>query len=209
MKNILILFISIFSSQLVLGQVDTSWRYRFPSHEVQFGIGDPVTTDYFSFGNNRWFNHISDNNWFSPDVYNKTTFYTPAISASYLYRVVKWFSVGGSISFAGSYQQKYDKITDEKLGNVNHNLLTFMPYLRFSWFNRENVTLYSGIGYGMTFVFIKNTYQPEKPKFDFTTSGQFTAIGVTAGRKWFGYAELGFGYRGIISAGFGYKFGTR
>ena len=34
-------------------------------------------------------------------------------------------------------------------------------------------------------------------------------LGLSVGRKWFGFMELGYGSRGVINAGFGYRFNAK
>ena len=96
--------------------------------------------------------------------------------------------------------------SDEKLGNKSTHLVVLSPYIRFSYFNREKINLYSGIGLGIQAAFQTNI--PPNPSLRFSTNVacQLTFFGVSFGKKWVGSAELGLGYKGVFNMGIGYRF---
>ena len=102
-----------------------------------------------------------------------------------------------------------------------YNVFTLMPELRFSYLNREHVTLYSGISIGITKFFGKFTIlniEEEGPIHPYITTGDagnsaptlFASAHVTligmGWKHWFASAELGAGFKGIGAVGIGFEF---
>ena len=88
-----------------------------------------------------------------------------------------------------------------------------MPELRFSYFNRPHMTLYSALAAGAT-LFLGNVFYAD-PYESFYWENiqkvyptfQLTAFGIRAGgERFFGTFETGFGIKGIVSGGIGYAF---
>lgn len=138
---------------------------------------------------------------------------TPVFSFNYHYRLTKWFWVGAMVNYAYYKDHTdYQFHTDVVYTQRRMNCLTLMPELRFSYFNRPHVTLYSAIAAGTTLFLGKELYMGkfwdfrwEKSKV--TPSFQLTAFGVRAGGEHlFGSFELGIGIKGFASAGIGYAF---
>ena len=210
--------------------IHTFHRYKqkhkdepFPSelsrHEFQLNIGDPticlnnssigqVNYFYGPFHNNNTYN--SPMSWTQPVNEYPITRFVPTFSFNYHYRLSKWFWVGGLTTIAGLHNTWHDRFTDEVTGHGREVHVTWMPDFRFSYLNREHVTLYSGFGVGLEMISIRDPHQPYdwyKSLTNFALSYQLTAFGVKAGAKhWFGNLELGYGHKGIVSAGFGYEF---
>ena len=186
-------------------QLKLSWKTQRPRHEVQFGIGDAIfREDYYYDKYTPYFDfQIIDRNWFEEDVLTKREIYTPIISATYHYRLLRWLHFGGYISYAGIFSERINIITEESASFKTH-YFSIAPSIRFSYFDRKYVSLYSGLAIGVTNEFSKN-----KNQIITYIEGQLTAFGASFGNKWFGYAEFGYGNKGIISAGFGYRFNSK
>ncbi len=121
--------------------------------------------------------------------------------------IKRWLYVGGVATWTTGYEHVTSTVDHSRVDTFNYNNFTFMPVVRFAWLNRGIVQLYSGVGLGATY-----------EKYDDTLSSwvrgyhaayDVTFIGITVGRKWFGYFDIGAGNRGVISAGFGYRFNNR
>lgn len=96
--------------------------------------------------------------------------------------------------------------------NWNDQYITTMLDFNFYYLNNENVSLYSGVGAGASFVSSEVTSVTD-PKYnsnatDNTTllAFQLNAFGVRFGKSFGGFAELGFGYSGILNGGLYLKF---
>ncbi len=184
---------------------DSSWKIQRPRHELQFGIGDHVMYMNEVYDNYYYYYHERDVNWFDSDVYTKTRMYTPAFSATYHYRLLKWLSIGGFFSYAGAFATKENIITEENISCKDH-FIAIAPSIRFTYLNRKYVTLYSGLAVSMTWQFSVDDAGMKPWTY---VRGQLTGIGVSVGQKWFGFTELGYGNKGIVTAGFGYRFNSK
>lgn len=183
------------------------WRKQFKRHEFTIGIGDPARVNYHR-------NRTGTEPDFYPEVWlqNQPVFgnvYTTCpITLGYRFRVLKWLWVGGDISYCGFFGSFREPYTDQKVGAYRDHFISIMPAVRFSYLNREYVTLYSGIAGGIAFEFGK-TY----PDYKFHNNHlalQCTLFGVSAGNQsWFGFAELGWGFKGYANAGFGFRFQSK
>jgi hypothetical protein len=160
-----------------------NWNQNFSKHELMLSIGD-------SYLINIW------------NTFSNFPFYYPTFSFSYHYRLAKWFWLGCSVNYSHLYNSEW--------GGTNEEYLSFIANLRFSYLNRKNITLYSGIGIGLgggyyPYVF-RITSSGLVPYNNYFTTIQITALGVkVGGNKWFGDLELGVGYKGFVSLGAGYN----
>lgn len=188
---------------------EQDWRDYLHRHEVGIGIGDPFVARLYS----NYAPHIgcdvgmveSPAEWLNNDIHGDI-YTTCPISFHYLYRVTKFLWLGGNLSYCGFYGRKY---TAEGLipnGWINEHQVALMPTIRFSYLNKKYVTLYSGLSTGL--VLAVNGQGPDM-ECNLNFAGQLTAFGVSAGDKWYGYTEFGFGYKGFICAGFGYRFNSK
>ncbi len=188
---------------------DDMWKAELPRHEFQFNVGDPnlmITSSYLgasTLGSNTHM-HFKPSSLATPFQDYSIVRYVPTFSFNYHYRVSKWFWVGGLATFSGLNANFYDLTTDERIGHASEFYSTLMADLRFSYFNRKHVTLYSGLALGVIFDLARDNGMTI---LNIDSGGQLTAFGVKAGgNHWFGNVELGVGRKGYISTGFGYEF---
>lgn len=119
----------------------------------------------------------------------------------------RWLYVGGVATWTTGYERVSSIVDRSRVDAFNYNNITIMPVVRFAWLNRGIVQLYSGVGLGATYEFYENTLTTEIQSFG--VAYDVTFFGITVGRKWFGYLDIGAGNRGVISAGFGYRFNKK
>ena len=192
-------------------QVDTtSWKYTLPRYEIQFSIGDPLLGGllservHFTCCHSPNYPYVDMYEWFQEETYRKPTISTCALNLSFHVRLCKWFWLGVTASYIGWYTPIYSAVTGLRVGsNDTHNFL-LTPTVRFSWLNKELVTLYSGLGVG--FGFIQQDRYSQNSYLNFALGGQVTAVGVQVGKRWYGSAEVGIGSQGFLRLGFGYHF---
>lgn len=99
---------------------------------------------------------------------------------------IKWVSIG----LAGGMH-------DRPNGKFDYNLM-FM--ISGNWLTKEKFRLYSGVGYGVLAGYVKGD---GKPSHGF----QITPVGVSYGKRFFGFAELGTGWMFFPArAGVGFRF---
>lgn len=196
-------------SQLQAQQSDSiAQSYVYPRHECQFGIGDPLIMKMYSSEPFIFFDVFSDEqeNWFAPDTYRGMRVTTCPLTFSHMFRVKKWFWVGGLFSYTGIFNQEYDRATRDAVGYTKEHFFAIAPAIRFSWVNTKYVTMYSGISLGVMFSLLQTQ---QTKSFDIDPFFQLTSIGVSVGKKWYGFSELGIGAKGIVTAGFGYRFNVK
>ena len=169
-----------------------------PKHDIRVGIGTMsvptiVLLDTGSFDGALGYD-------FRRDMANCDTFRTPRYfvgnySLSYTYQERRWLQYGGMATFGASTCWRRDVATGEKIENLSQYCLSIMPTVRFNWFYREAVQLYSSVS--LCFV----------TDFDGVYMwGDAALLGCSFGRKFFGFAEAGLGVSGWLRAGIGYRF---
>lgn len=115
----------------------------------------------------------------------------------------EWLYLGGSFVWTGGFAKCYDYDNYQRVGTYSFNNFTLMPIVRFAWLRRGIVQLYSSLGVGVQYC-----------AYDYFSSRDWmlnaaydvTFFGVSVGRKWFGYMDIGAGNRGVFSVGLGYRF---
>lgn len=215
MKKIALLSMLLvcFSAASFAQEEEQDWRQVFPRNEFSIGIGDPAFASlqrgsiWDKLIYDRWYNEGDDlNDWFSPAQYHTNYVATCPIFVGYMYRLRKFLWLGGSVSYMGVFGKVFDARDDSFLYNHTETQIAFLPTVRFSYLNKKYVTLYSGLSTGFLLNFEKND---GSTNVYFHPTLQVTAFGVSAGRKFFGYTEIGWGYEGFITAGIGYRFNAK
>jgi hypothetical protein len=119
------------------------------------------------------------------------------------------------LGFSIGYQQFKSTYVDAffesfPAGETQTHFLSIMPQFRFHYIPVDSwLGLYSGAAVGLHYQVIDAR---DITLFDVESSGsvgfswQVTAIGVEVGNKFGAHAELGFGFKGIISAGLHARF---
>ena len=132
---------------------------------------------------------------------------TGAVSVSYGYRFYRWLDVGMVVSYYNEYHRLYDSFTNDYLGRVYNHHITLMPTVRFTWLDRKWVRMYSSLAAGATFYTQSQTKIKDEAHYNSQAfAGHITYLGITVGRSFFGFAELGLGAKGFATMGLGYKF---
>ena len=169
-----------------------------PKHDIRVGVGtlSAVTSlllDDWGYASGVPYDFRSD--MASTDTYLTPRYFVGNYSLSYTYHDRHWLQYGGTAVFGASTRWRKSAITGEKLDNLSYYSLSIMPTVRFNWFYREAVQLYSTISVGLV--------------TDFDEAylwGDLTLVGCSFGRKFFGFAEVGMGMAGWLRAGVGYRF---
>jgi len=115
---------------------------------------------------------------------------------SYHHRLENWFWIGANLNISSALE-RHSYITNPP--DIMTNIM-LVPSVRFSYLNKPNITLYSGLSCGFGLIL-----DYKYPGFRFFYQG--TLLGFSIGKKnFFGGGEIGFGYKGLLSAHFGYRF---
>ncbi|MCC8018662.1 MAG: hypothetical protein LIO85_02665 [Rikenellaceae bacterium] len=126
-----------------------------------------------------------------------------AVSLSYGYRALPWLAVKLSATYTGIYQKSYSAADGSRRDDLSRHYFYFMPGVDFFWLRRPCVEMYSGLEIGAGFV-VADDWDYSNKGF---AGGQLTLAGIRIGRgRFYFMSELGFGMRGIATAGGGIRF---
>ena len=128
------------------------------------------------------------------------------IHLSYAYTPKNSWFFGATIVYNGS---EYDVIAnDVNYGKQSYSYYTFAGEVGLNYLKKEYFRLYGLINLGLTYTDSEFTEKESGKKF---TSGdsvfdfQITPLGLSFGKKFGGFANLGFGYRGVANFGIYYR----
>lgn len=170
-----------------------------PKHDLRIGIGAASVTSIFAFDVG-----VDDYYYdFRQEMKRADTYLTPRTfvgnySLSYTYHDRRWLQYGGTVTFGASTRWRKDAATGQKIENLSRYALAVMPSVRFVWFYREKVQLYSSLSLGVVTDFD-----------DAYIWGDVALVGCSFGRKVFGFVELGGGMTGSARIGLGYHFNAK
>jgi hypothetical protein len=132
-------------------------------------------------------------------------FCTPAITISYTNEMKRWLALTINASYVGFFQREKEIETNTITDKYSSHRFTLYPMVRFSYFNRPLIRLYSALGLGIGFK-SGGWSSDNNNSSTYYTSGQATFFGVSVGKKLVASWELGIGSMGIATMGIGYRF---
>ncbi len=183
--------------------------YEHYNHEIRLTIGaSPIDHLYWGWGD-AFVGYNDDlihpNDFLYDGAYKNSCGY----ALSYMYSPRKWLSFGLYAGYTGWWQSQFSSTTNELNSTKYEHHIMIVPTVRFSYLNRRYVRLYSslGIGYGLCLERTKDSNGAVVQAYKTTFAPvQFTPIGVSVGRRLFGFAEVTVGSMANLSVGIGYKF---
>lgn len=135
------------------------------------------------------------------DYYSDTKA-TPAITAECLFRVNEWFEVGAELGYSSYSNQRFNGITDKEVAERNGQSFVVLPTAHVSYFQKDALTLYLGIGVGAGY-YPGFDNMAEKVAFEM----EFVPFGVEFGKRVYGFAEFCLGTAiNWLHGGIGYRF---
>ena len=175
--------------------------YNHGSNDFRFGFGYYALTPAGYTLNSEW-NPVLWNSLYDGVMYMPADWYT--FNLDYGYWVKDWLYVGMSLIWSGGFSKGINRDNEYQQVTFNYNCMTALPMVRFAWLRRQNVQFYSAVGVGYNYAI----YETNSGRRDTEHALAYdaTLIGMSVGRKFFGYLELGIGSRGIGRAGIGYRF---
>ena len=105
------------------------------------------------------------------------------------------------------HRSMYRYTNHTKIDTDRVDYIGFMPTVRFAWVRRGIVQVYSSVSLGAGLEIRDNIY--DKNIYEAFCAFDIKPLGLSVGRRFFGFIEAGYGTRGIINAGFGYRFNTK
>ena len=122
-------------------------------------------------------------------------------SISYHYRLTNWFWFGCCFNTIPTGDGHYVPIDY----NIQYSIA---PSIRFSYLNRPNATLYSGLSTGVGVLEKEGdwVYYERSRQLTAGIFFQLTVFGFSVGEKFFVGGEIGVGFKGLWCANVGYRF---
>lgn len=180
-------------------------------HEMRLGLGIVSDTSLGYTTDTSWnpaqgFTSIESSKYGDDDYYypGRTSWITMGFEGGRWFK--DWLYVGGAFVWTGGFDRLHHKATKKLIYTYQSHNFSLMPMVRFAWFRRGVVQLYSGLGVGVTVSHTNNVYSDE---MRLSASYDVTFFGVSVGRNFFGYFDLGAGMRGVFSFGLGYRFNNK
>jgi hypothetical protein len=126
---------------------------------------------------------------------------------TYHYSANSRFGFGGAIGGYSSWGDLVDRSSDLLVGDFKETNYIAAAELDYHWIMRRGFQVYSGAGFGVRIR--KGRYTDESGTESFSKAlptFHINAIGVRFGQKIGFFAEFGYGYKGMLSAGINAQF---
>lgn len=187
--------------------------FSFRRYEISVGGG--VYPGRAAFGYNTYSGYL-----FYPvgigNIYEASRYYekertSGSWTAAFTFNFTKVMALGASLSYEGGWSGLYRRSDGTKVTGCADNYISPLLTLRVSWLNRPLVRMYSSVGGGVAVNLTREATLEEGKRLpvesDVTFSFQVTPIGISVGRKLFGFAEAGIGHQYVGGFfGIGYRF---
>jgi len=198
MKRLLLILIIAFFSQNSFSQ---DYYRSYDHHDIMIGYGQFIP-DQFKSVYTSMLNDLYPSRRYVRDNYSSigTIFFT--------YRHIfknELFLWGITAGMSNSKSEIYN--VGQYEGELKRQFYTVAIEWEYRYVNQGPVQVYSGLGLGFTYATETLTPPPESSKSESTgnisnIAYQVNVAGVRLGKKYGGFVELGYGYKGIINVGF-------
>lgn len=189
--RVLLLVVSIFLFLTQGVQADDKDVPAFSRHEVRIGWGDQMFDKLMWHNTGYIVNTLPENQTL---LYEEKYRYTQHIFAEYSYSFYHWLSAGMLFDTSSCIWDDVIRngagVEVSRVANRYCTNLAFVPTVRFTYFRRPYVNLYSSIGVGLAINTgtTKNIYGK---KTIMGIAGNMTLLGISGNYKqWFASAEL-------------------
>ena len=129
---------------------------------------------------------------------------TQAFSLGYTQELSQWLSLGMQAAYSGVFQDQRLADTGITTDRRYTHRFALYPAVRFTYLNRPIIRLYSGAGLGVGMKWERDFFEHEARYRVFPT-GQVTFFGLSVGKQLFANWELGYGVKGYLTFGMGYR----
>ncbi|MDR1585250.1 MAG: hypothetical protein LBS07_03620 [Prevotellaceae bacterium] len=166
-----------------------------PKHELFAGYGLAGTSAVIEIFSDLLATSITSGGYQKKNVYWSGNFH-----AGYKFLPSKHTAVGLTYAYVKS---SGDILFETKKGSIEHAYNTAAGEFDFRYINNPYFKLYSSIGAGLTLYREKYEVPSKSAEINYKThfNFQFSPIGIKFGNSVGAFAELGFGYKGVIHAG--------
>lgn len=172
----------------------------FPRHGFKVGVAGVPVIEGLMFGRfGEKFPIPSDNPSYIYSDYEGPRYMLGHLTAEYSYNCSRKFTLAAVAYMSGMWKNVYD-YKGNRRGRESSVSVHILPTARFKYLDRPACTLYGSVGIGAWMSYDDNEFMA-------MPSVQVVPLGVTFGRKLYGFAESGFGMAFIgWSVGVGYRF---
>ena len=120
------------------------------------------------------------------------------------YRLTGWFTLSGYMMYNQFWRNTRDGFSGKPSGTEWSHVFAVAPEAKFTFMNKRYVQLYGSLATGLTFYKSPGAAFME---YEMYPHIQTVPFGISTGRKFFGFTELGFGTEFIgMRAGLGFRF---
>lgn len=135
----------------------------------------------------------------------------PSVGLSYTYRAKRWCEVGVAAAYTGTFNKRYSAFDGSQVGRGKEHFLVVLPTVRFVWMRRDLVRLYSTVSAGIVCSWLRTDYNYTSPLTVRSTifGAEFIPLGISVGRRVFGFAEVGYSERGWLNIGVGIRLNSK
>ena len=184
---------------------DAATRYRVPlvsnTTELRFGTAISSYTPLGYANDSTWDNNFNAGTLDDNLIVGNANWLTLGLEGGVW--IKEWLYVGGAFVYTAGFRAIRNYYTSVRVGTYNIGSYSLIPMVRFAWLRRGVVQLYSGVGLGLC---VAHYHDHGYVSWDSSLAYDVTFIGISVGRKVFGYCDLGAGSRGVLSLGIGYRF---
>lgn len=132
-------------------------------------------------------------------LYSSAERYWPCLSLNYQHSVKRWLSLGVKSTVGWRTGADRYVVSNDVYRRYSMCIASLLFNMRFSWLHRSCVSMYSSFGLG-ALAHIQFGDSWLVPMFDAAW------VGISVGKRVYGYAELGGGVGGVLRAGVGVRF---
>jgi hypothetical protein len=165
-------------------------------HEISVGYGLGTTSDFIDA-----FSDVLATALTGGEIRQDNENYSGAVHLAYKYLVMDRLGVGGTLAYEHVNADAWQG--GAKTGRLKRNYYTIAAEVDYRYIRRPLFTLYSGLGLGYTSH--NEKYLPDGGTESSDNTGHFnfhvTGIGARYGGRVGGFAEAGFGYKGLFCVG--------
>jgi len=225
-----LLLIANVNAQEIDSENNSDKNKPYPKHEIGFYIGAFPTIGIFTydvgllpFSKDPIFMHTNYRG--EKDGNYEKMYHLGSYMLNYNYRFSLKHSKGVSLSWVGKHIDIYEIYPTNGVNNADtvngrgwRHYFTLQGNYRYTYYRYDNVALYLGIHYGVTFCIRDKYILPKEIRYFsmgnignkrfliFPIAIHFNALGIEVGKKYVFNTELGIGTQGLLKIGFRYKF---
>lgn len=196
MKNLALVAMIIFSSVTFVNAQETTRHELKPFYSTAY---PGSISDAFAFG--------LTNALLGNEKMETSTF--GMVGLGYRYQINNRFKLGMDLGFSPAKEKVFKKESDKTpYQETSITRFLVMPTFEFNYWRTDWATLYGSAGVGlMATRRTEKNNKGAKPMNQTDFAYQINPIGMRVGNQTIGgFVELGYGYKGLITAGISFKF---